>query len=180
MIGGLILALSAAGAWSADGPSDGQAVSGRIEIQQARLTEIEEMAVRERTRIEQWYEQRRAEAAQRRAREAAARMDYSYRIRWVEFAKMHRGVPYAEGYFKTPSYVVPAGRGDRPARLRQAMDQEYFIAEMARLLVSGEFREKLAQIATERWDAPFLPVLRDEAKGLLALVTRVQRELAME
>ncbi len=178
--GGFGLILCAAAVLSAESSSSGPAVSERIAAQETRLIEIEETAAQERAKIEREYEQQRAELTQGLARAAAARIGYSYRIRWVEFARMHRGLPYAQGYFEWPSYVVPAGRYDRPAHLRQAMEQEYFITEMARLLASAEFREKLTHVVEERLEVPLLPLLREEAKGLLALALRVQGELAME
>ncbi len=177
VLGGLGLAFCITGLSSAASSAREQAVSGRVAAQQARLTEIEEVAARERAKIEQEYDRRREELTRDFPRAAAAAIGYPYRIRWVEFAKMHQGLAYAQGYFETPSYPVPAGRHDRPAHLRRALEQEYFITEMAHLLASEQFREKLTQVADERWDAP---LLREEAKGLLALVTRVQRELAME
>lgn len=180
ILSGFSLVLCAAGALSAAGSSRKAAIPERIAVQQARLAEIENAAKLERAKIEQRYEQRRAEVTQSLSLKEAARLSYPYRIRWVEFAKMHKGLAYAEGYFETPSYVVPAGRSDRPARLRRAMDQEYFITEMARLLASEEFQDKLTQIVNERWDAPLLPLLREEAQKLLVLVTRVRRELTME
>lgn len=180
VLGGLGLVLCTGGMLSAESSSSGQTISERIAVQQARLVEIEEVASRERAKFEREHDQRLEELTRDLPYAAAAGMDYSYRIRWVEFAKMHQGLPYAQGYFEWPSHVVPAGRYDRPAHLRQAMEQEYFIAEMARLLVSEEFRQKLTQVADERWDTPRLSLLWEEAKELLALVTRVQREVAME
>ena len=167
-----------AGTLLAEGSANQQAISERIEIQQARLPEIEALAAQERERTEQWYTRRSEELTQTISREAAAQISYPLRVRWVEFMKMHRGLPHPEAYFDASNYgfvLSPSAH-----RLRLAMDQEYFLTEMSHLLASEEFQEKMTQIVQERIDAPLLPLLREEARRLLALVERVQRELTTE
>ena len=117
---------------------------------------------------------------------------------------MHRGQSHADAYFDASSYgfiISPSVH-----RLRLAMEQEYLLTEMADLLVSEDFSEKLTQIVEERWDKPLptlrsegrlvpsllpllskersdaslLPLLREEARRLLDVVVPVRRELTAE
>lgn len=178
VMGGFSFVLCAAGALFAEESANRAMIAERMEIQQARLPEIEAAAARERERIEQWYTQRSEERTQVLARDAAERIGYPLRIRWVEFMKMHQGLSHPDAYFDASNY----GFVSTPAihRLRLAMEQEYFLTEMAHLLVSDEFEARLTQIVQERIDAPLLPLLREEARSLLALVGRVRKELTAE
>lgn len=58
--------------------------------------------------------------------------------------------------------------------------EEYFVDEMGSLLMGEDFQRKLTQIADERLEVPLTPLLRREARTLLALVVRLRAKLAME
>lgn len=191
IIGGFSIVLCAVSGLPAYGSSAESTIPERIAIQEARLGQIEESTARETEQIEQWYTQRRAELTQTISRREAAEISYANRVRWVEFMKMHRGRSYPQAYFDASSYgfvISPSAHW-----LRLAMEQEYFITEMANLLVSEDFHEKLTQIVEERSDEPLLPLrgerrlnasllplLREEARRLLDVVVRVRRELTEE
>jgi hypothetical protein len=179
--GGFSLVFCVAGAlFAEESAGRGRMIPERMEIQQARLPEIEAAAAQEREQIDQWYARRSEERTRDISREAAARISYPLRVRWVEFMKMNRGRAYPLAYLDASSYGFPLGPSARVAYLRDAMDHEYFLTEMANLLVSDDFQEKLAQIVQERIDTPLLPLLREEARRLLALVERVRGELTTE
>jgi hypothetical protein len=178
-IAGGIVALCAAGAWCAEGSTGEPTLIQRVAMQQARLAQVEQVVVREREQIEQWFQQQRAQVAQTIGRRAAARLGYTRNVRWVEFMRMHRGLPHADAYFDASQYGFVAGP-PRFAYLRQAMEKEYFITEMANLLVSEPFHEKLTQIVNDRLDAPLQPLLREEARELLAVVVRVRADVATQ
>lgn len=173
------MALCAEGAWCADGFAGEPTLLQRVAMQQARLTWIEEVVVREREQIEQWHERERAQLAQTIARREAARLGYVHNVRWVEFMKMHRGLPHADAYFDASKLGFIPGH-PRFAHLRQAMEKEYFITEMANLLLSEPFFEKLTQIVTEQLDGPLQPLLRKEARRILAVVVRVRTDVATQ
>lgn len=154
------------------------AMSERIAIQEARLPVIEEVAAREQKETEQWYKRGRAELVQEIGREGAMRLGPARRSLWTEFAKMEAGGPYAEGYFDASHFGFPFSY--ETTLLRQAMIEEYFVDEMGSLLMSEGFAQRLAQIADERLAVPLTPLLRREARSLLALVMRLRAELAME
>ncbi|OHB66434.1 MAG: hypothetical protein A2Y76_14160 [Planctomycetes bacterium RBG_13_60_9] len=162
-------------ALSANQPARQPGIAERIEVQEARLPQIEAVAAREREGVEQWYQQRRAEVTREVARRAAARIRLSDRALWTEFARMQLDLPPVKGYLDI-SHLF----GCDAAVLRQAMIQEYFINEMADVLLSDEFERELSHIVTEHWDVPLLPLLRDTAQGLLALTRRVRAEVDME
>jgi hypothetical protein len=121
----------------------------------------------------------RHERLQTIARRAAARLPFALRVRWVEFMKMHQGQPYPQAYFDASSYGFPVG-GPEVACLRQAMEQEYFLTQMANLLTSNAFEEKLVQIVEERLEAPLWPLLREQASELLTFVRQVRAEAEVE
>lgn len=164
---------------AAETPAGPQEFSERIRAQQERLPEIERAVAREREQVQQWYQRRRDEAGQQVARKVAAEISFPLRIRWVEFMKMQRGLPHPAAYFDASYYGFVAGPAEF-AYLRQAMEQEYFITEMAQLLMSEDFEEKLEQIVYERLRAPLLPLLREEAADVLALVRDVRTQSQME
>lgn len=175
MVAGLFVLSCAAAASSEETTSTDLAVSERIRIQEQRLPEIERIAAQEREQIEQWYATRPTALAQEKARWAAAHLSLPLRTLWTEFAKMHRGQPYAEGYFDAADYGFPISFD--AAVLRYTMEEEYFVSEMANLLLSEDFRQKLTQIANEYWQ---IPLLRDEAARLLTWMEHVHVELTME
>jgi hypothetical protein len=172
------MVLCVAGAVFAEESASGEAFSERIAIQQARLPQIEETAAREREQTEQWYERRHGEIVREIARRGAAKLSSAQRALWTEFAKMQDGRPHAEGYFDASHFGFPSSY--KTTLLRQAMIEEYFADEMGSLLLSDEFRQKLAQIADERREVPLTPLLRRQARELLALVMRLRAELTME
>ena len=201
---GFAIALCFAGGLSAYASSGESMMAERIATQETRLGEIEASAAQETEQVEQWYTQRCAERTRTISRREAARIGYADRLRWVEFMKMHRGQSHPDAYFDASSYgfvISPSVH-----RLRLAMEQEYLLTEMADLLVSDDFFEKLTQIVEERWDTPLptlrsegrlvpsllpllskerwdaslLPLLREEARRLLDVVVPVRRELTAE
>lgn len=174
-------------AFSAAGPAVRPDIAERIKAQEARLPRIEAVATRDREEVEQWYRMRRAEAVQEIARPAAAQLSLAEREQWVQYADLYLERFYAPAYFNY-GFTNP-----RVALLGQAMVQEYLISEMANLLASEEFERKLTQVVDERLEVsrrPFLhdgtvgllepqllPLLRDQAQRLLALVQQVRTEL---
>ena len=153
-------------------PSSADNLATRVRLQQDRLPQIEQMARQEREQVEQWYKRQRAGALQEDAREAAVELSRAQRTLWVEFAKMHQYEPYAAGYFDASYYVLPFG--SEAALLRYAMDKEYCVSEMARLLLSESFRQKLTQIVNEHWE---VPLLQREASQLLVLMDTLDAKL---
>lgn len=176
---GALVLLCAAVALAVDASSTGPDLSERIRIQEERLPEIERAAAQEGEQVQQWCVRRHAELVQNITRTGAAQISYPLRVNWVEFMKMYRGVPYPEGYFDASNYGFVMGPADF-AYLRQALNQEYFVTEMARLLADDEFEEQLALIVNERPDAPLLPWLRIQAAELLNVVRQVRMRLRME
>jgi hypothetical protein len=175
-------------AFSATGPAPRPQIAERIKIQEARVPEIEAVAAREREQAEQWYRSRRAATVQEIARREAARFSIAERDVWVQYWDMYRDRFYA------PAYFEPAFPAVRPmAKLAQAMRGEYLISEMAELLASEEFEQKLTQIVEERlevwrpntsygnWQPPsYLPLLQRWAEELLIVVKNVRSQLALE
>lgn len=153
-------------------PSSADNLATRVRIQQDRLPQIEQMARQEREQVEQWYKRQHAGALQEDALEAAAGLSQAQRTLWVEFAKMHQYELYAPGYFDASYYVFPF-RPDA-ALLRYAMDEEYYVSEMTRLLWSEGFRQKLTQIVNEHWEGP---LLQREASHLLVLMDSLDATL---
>lgn len=170
--------LCVAAAAFAEESANREAMSERIAIQEARLPQIEEAAARERDETERSYERSHADLVREIGREGAARLNSAQRSLWTEFARMEAGKPYPEGYFDASHLGFPFSY--RTTLLRQAMVEEYFVEEMGSLLLSEDFERRLAQMADERLEVPLTPLLRREARGLLALVMRLRAELAME
>jgi hypothetical protein len=175
-------------AFSATGPAVGPDIAERIRVQEARVPQIEAVAIRDREEIERWYKTRRAEAVQDIARRAAAQLSLAEREQWVQYADLYLDRFYAPAYFNY-GFTSP-----RVALLGQAMVQEYLISEMANVLASEEFERKLTQVVEERLEVSprpllrdgtvgllevqLLPLLRDRAQKLLILVRQVRTELA--
>ncbi len=167
---------------AAAGPAAQSQSAERVKIQEARLPQIEALAAQNRERVEQWYKVRQNEVVQEITRREAARLSLAERGLWVQYADLYLDRFYAPAYFNAgfSSY--------RAAVLGNAMIQEYLISEMANLLASREFVQKLEQIVEERSEerlerrseVPLLPLLRDHAEELLILVRRVQTELALQ
>jgi len=166
-----------AGAAWAEGSSDRPAISERIAIQEARLPQIEAAATREREQIEQRAEGRRFEIARQTARRGAAQLSLLERALWTEFAQLSHGETQAEGYL----YDLHFGDAyyDQTIPLRQALIEDYFVSEMAQLLQSDAFRNKLVQITEERLNVPLQPLLRERARKLLSLTDSLRAELSM-
>jgi len=161
-------------AFSATGPAVRPDIAERIKAQEARVPEIEAVAARDREQLERWYKMRRAEVVQEIARREAARLSLAEREQWVQYADLYLDRFYAPAYFNA-GFTNP-----RVALLGQAMVQEYLISEMANILASEEFEQKLTQIVEERLRVPLLPLLRDQAAKLLIRVRQVRAELAMQ
>lgn len=162
----------------AEEPANRETISERIAIQEARLPQVEDAAAQERERTEQWYDRRRAEITHEIARRGAAKLTLAQQSLWTEFAKMESGRPYAAGYFDASYFGFPFSY--KTAVLRQSMIEEYFTDEMGSLLLSDAFERKLTQIVDERPAVPLTPLLRRQARDLLALVLRLRVELTME
>lgn len=175
IISGLFVLLCTAAALSANEPPVKPGILERIQVQQARLAEIEKMAAQERAQVEQSCARRRDALVEEKARQTAATLSLPLRSLWTEFWKMHRNQPYAPGYFDGSYYDFPFS--SRAAVLRYTMTQEYFVSEMASLLLDEEFQRKLTQIVNERWQNP---PLRYEAAELLTLIKRLHAELTMD
>ncbi len=164
----------AAAALAANPPAAGSNLAERMRIQEERLPVIEQMAKQERERVERWYTGQRAWTTQEEAREVAAQLSLAQRTVWTEFAKMHQNQPYATGYFDAAQYGFPLFY--EAAVLRYTMTEEYFVSEMANLLLSQDFWEKLTQIVDEQWPNP----LWCEARCLLDLMDTLDVELTMD
>lgn len=147
----------------------------RIRIQEERLPPIAQMAHQEREQVERWYARQRARTRQEEARERAAQLSLAQRTLWTEFAKMHQDRPYATGYFDAAQYGFPVSY--EAAVLRYTMTEEYFVSEMASLLVDKNFRAKLVQIVDEPWQSA---LLQREARRLLDLMDTLDVELMMD
>jgi hypothetical protein len=175
-------------AFSATGPAVRPDIAERIKIQEARVPQIEAQAAQDRNRVQQWCRARRAAIVQEITRREAAQFSIAQRDIWVQYWDMYRGRFYAPAYFNsTFPTVYPM------ARLAQAMRGEYLISEMAELLASAEFEQKLTQIVEERlevftpdtsygnWQPPsYLPLLQRGARELLTVVRSVRTQLAIE
>ena len=161
-------------AFSATGPAVRPDIAERIKIQEARVPEIEAAAARDREQVELWYKMRRVEVVQEIARREAARLSLAQREQWVQYADLYLDRFYAPAYFNY-GFTSP-----RVALLGQAMVQENLISEMANVLASDEFEQKLMQIVEERLHVRLLPLLRDQAAELLVLVRQVHAEVAMQ
>jgi hypothetical protein len=159
----------------ATGPSVAPPIAERIRIQEARIPEIEAVAAREREQVEQWYQRERATLGSEIARREAARLCFSQRYLWVQFADLYRGRP-----FGPTSFDFGFGAGWPTIRLGQAMIQEYLISEMADLLTNEDFEHKLEQLVAERLEAPRLALLRDQAAELLRVIRSVRTQAAAE
>ena len=175
-------------AFSATGPAVRPDLAERIKIQEARVPQIEAQAARDRDRVQQWYRARRAAIVQEITRREAAQFSIAQRDVWVQYWDMYRD------RFYTPAYFDPTFPSVYPmARLAQAMRGEYLISEMAELLASEEFEQKLTQIVEERlevrrpntsyggWQPPsYLPLLQRQARQLLTVVRSVRTQLTIE
>jgi hypothetical protein len=175
----IILSLSAwflaAAALAADPPAAGSGRAERIRIQEERLPVIEQMAQQEREQVERRYTQRRARATREEAREFAAWFSLAERLRWIEYAHQYEDQPSTVDYFGSSYYLYPYT--ERAILLVDEMDREYTVSEMADLLRSASFREKLTQIVEEDWQ---FPVLRCEARRLLDVMDTLDVELTMD
>ncbi len=174
--------------FGATGPSATPQMAERIRIQETRVPQIEALAAQDREQVEQWYRTQRASVVREITRAEAARFTLAQREIWVQYASLYLGRPYAAAYI-SPAFIP----GYRLALLDQAMYEEYLISEMADLLASGEFEQKLEQVVEERlevrtpntsygaWEpASYLPLLQRRAQELLIVVQRVRTQLAIE
>jgi hypothetical protein len=170
------------------GPASQPQVAERIKIQEARVPQIEAFAAQDRQQAEQWYQTRRAAVVQDITRSEAARFTLAQRELWVGYAGHYLGRPYAAEYL-SPTFITSTS----VAVLDEAMYEEYLISQMADVLASGEFEQKLEQVIQERlevrtpdggygvWQPPsYLPVLQRQAQELLIVVKRVRTQLAIE
>jgi len=174
MIPAVVLVLGGAAVCAGAGPAVPSSFAQRIAAQEARLPQIETQAVQDQNQVEQWFQVRRAEVEREIPRQAAALLSLPQRELWVQYADLYLDRPYAPACFN-------AGFSDYwTAVVGNAMIQEYLISEMADLLVSREFEQKLEQIVGERLEAPWLRPLRDQAVDLLGLVKEVRARSATE
>jgi hypothetical protein len=163
-------------------------IAERIQIQEARVPQIEALAARDREQVEQWYQSRRVAIVQEIARREAARFTLAQREIWVQYASQYLGRPYAAEYV-SPGFIpsIPI------ALLDQAMYEEHLISEMADVLANGKFEQKLEQLVQERlevrtpntsyggWEpASYWPLLQRRAQELLIVVRRVRTQVAIE
>jgi len=171
-----------------NGASTSARVAARIRVQEARVPQIEALAARDREQVEQWYRARQDAVIREITRAEAARFPLAQREIWVQYAGPYLGRPYAAEYV-SPGFIpsIPI------ALLNQAMYEEYLISEMADVLASGEFGQKLEQLVQERlevrtpntsyggWEpASYLPLLQRRAQELLIVVRRVRTQAAIE
>ena len=143
----------------------------RIQIQEQRLADIEQMAAQQTEQVETWCADQSVAVAQEISRRAAARIGLAERTLWVEFAKVQSGQELPEEYFNADYYGFALSY--ETAVERNMMIDEYLVCEMADLLLCEDFTAGLARIIDERWREP---LLRKEAAGILSLAEQVQVE----
>jgi hypothetical protein len=86
---------------------DEQQIEQRLKIQHDRLKDIQELVVKERKTIENWYAFHLAEL-RRLAERKAKQLIVSERMLWTEFIKMNNGTPHTDTYFKMNDQITYA------------------------------------------------------------------------
>lgn len=149
-------------------------VKQRLQIQQERLKDIEELAMSERQAIEQWYTCHLTELRQLAQRQAK-QLILSGRMLWTEFIKMNSQLPFADTYFSNTARTFIS---DIEAfELRAAMIDSYFLSTAANLLLDKEFCKLLADLSNGSGYNPQNPLIRIEARKLLHLAKEFESEL---
>ena len=164
-----ILCCGTVGFCSAQQAGDG--LQQRIQIQEQRLADIEQMAAQQTEQVETWCADQSVAVAQEISRRAAVRIGLPERTLWVEFAKVQSGESLPAEYFDADYYGFALSY--ETAVERNMMIDEYLVCEMADLLLCEDFTARLARIIDERWREP---LLRKEAAAILSLAEQVQVE----
>ena len=149
-------------------------VKQRLQIQQERLKDIEELAASERQSIEQWYACHLIELRQLAQRQAK-QLILSQKMLWTEFIKMNGQLPFADTYFSNTARTFVS---DKEAfELRAAMIDSYFLSTAANLLLDNEFCKLLADLSNGSGYNPQHILIRSEARKLLRLAKEFESEL---
>jgi exonuclease VII large subunit len=146
----------------------------RLKIQEERLQNMEEIILKERQEIENWYSRHLSELRQL-AERRAKQIILSKRMLWTEFIKMNNQIPYANGYLSNTARTFI--RDTKSFKLRDAMIDSYFLSTAADFLMDSDFHKLLTDLADGSGYNPQNLLIRLEARKLLHLVKEFDAEL---
>jgi len=132
-----------------------------VEIQQQRLTDLEQYVTEQRQQVEQWYSNRVAELNQFIEDEADKRFTHADRILWTEFLNIlsNKEYPYEDAYFlKSSQPFFTDKNGLKPFfldregfKVRNAMINQYFLKTTAEHLKDGRAYNLLIDVLKDRY-----------------------------
>lgn len=176
IVAAVCICKAAAGGASEQGQIEKQ-VQLRVENQEQRLDDIQEVVDREQRRIEEQYLYR-LDRLKRLARRRASKFERPIRTVWIEFMRESNRVPYADGYFSRTHINFLDDR--EIYELRSILSDEYLLSEFADFLMDWEAHEPLkAMASSEQWRATSGDrLVWKEVCKVLAVIREFEWELA--